>query len=44
MPFNVRKTKGGYVVTSPHRVLGRHKSKRKAMAQLRAVYANYGKR
>jgi len=42
MPFSVRASGDYYLVVNSEtgKVMGRHKSKPKAMAQLRALYAN----
>ncbi len=46
MPFAVRKRGNKWVVISKSsgRVLGTHKTKKKAIKQLRAVYANYNRK
>lgn len=45
MPWAVRAKGGKYVVVNKDtgRVMGTHSSRAKALRQLRAIYANYGK-
>lgn len=41
MPYRIVKVHGGYAVKGPDgHVYGTHKSKAKAQAQVRAIYAN----
>lgn len=46
MPYNIVKRKSGFLVTkkSTGQVIGRHASRRKAQAQIAAIYANENKK
>lgn len=46
MPFAIRKRGNKYVVVSKEsgRVLGTHKTKKSAVRQLKAIYANYNRK
>ena len=46
MPYAVRKSGSGYVVVkkSDGKVLGHHATKKSAERQIRAIYANEGKK
>ena len=40
MPYKIEERNGEFIVRSPSGVKGRHKSRKKAEAQMRALYAN----
>lgn len=40
MPYKIEERKGEFIVRGPSGVKGKHKSRKKAEAQMRALYAN----